>query len=811
MKTRSYLTMAFLMTMIISFVSMQSIASTARVQVIHNSADQAAQFVDVWLGDTLLLDDFEFRTASPFIDAPADKEFTISILGSDSQSPKDPLWSQKYLLQEGETYVLVANGIVSPDGYNPAQPFDIYVSAIGREASSNSSTTDVMIFHGSTDAPLVDVVEIGVGAGTIADDLGYGTFTNYLELPTNNYIFDIMDFKAEVSVQKYEVPLASLNLGGAALVTVASGFLSPGNNSNGADFGLWVALPTGGKMIPLPVYKPTARLQLIHNSPDINAEYVDIWLNDSLLINNFEYRTATPFVDFPAEELVTISITGSESTNPLNPVWSGQYSLELNKTYILVASGIVSVQNYDPVQPFDVYVYDMGREMAMQNGNTDMLVFHGSTDAPTVDIVEGGSDSDFAIDNLSYGEFSGYAELPTNDYIIDITDETRENTVISFSAPLQTLQLENYAIVTVASGFLNPSNNNDGESFGLWVALPSGGDLIPLPVYEPQVSTARVQVIHNSADAAAEVVDVWLDNTLLIDDFEFRTATPFIDAPANTSFTISITERSSQSPENAVWSQSYTLEADQTYVLIASGIVIPDGYNPDTPFNIYVYPMGREQSAEMGNTDVLVFHGSTDAPTVDIVETAVGAGTIIDDLMYGDYAGYLELPTENYRLAIRDESGSVTVAEYEAPLYDLGLDNYSITVVASGFLNPSVNNNGEGFGLWVALPEGGDMVPLPIITNLEETVLEESSIVAYPNPATSVVNISYTLNKESDVSINVYDIMGNMVKNVVPERNFQSNQTVSIATSDLSSGVYFVRVSANNEVITKKINLLNQL
>lgn len=330
-----------------------------------------------------------------------------------------------------------------------------------------------------------------------------------------------------------------------------------------------------------------------------------------------------------------------------------------------------------------------------------------------------------------------------------------------------------------------------------------------MPVYT--APTARVQVIHNSADAAAEVVDVWLDNTLLIDDFEFRTATPFIDAPANTSFTISITERSSQSPENAVWSQSYTLEADQTYVLIASGIVIPDGYNPDTPFNIYVYPMGREQSAEMGNTDVLVFHGSTDAPTVDIVETAVGAGTIIDDLMYGDYAGYLELPTENYRLAIRDESGSVTVAEYEAPLYDLGLDNYSITVVASGFLNPSVNNNGEGFGLWVALPEGGDMVPLPIITNLEETVLEESSIVAYPNPATSVVNISYTLNKESDVSINVYDIMGNMVKNVVPERNFQSNQTVSIATSDLSSGVYFVRVSANNEVITKKINLLNQL
>ena len=43
-------------------------------------------------------------------------------------------------------------------------------------------------------------------------------------------------------------------------------------------------------------------------------------------------------------------------------------------------------------------------------------------------------------------------------------------------------------------------------------------------------SQARVQVIHNSADAADEVVDVWLDDQLLLDNFEFRTASPFIDA-----------------------------------------------------------------------------------------------------------------------------------------------------------------------------------------------------------------------------------------------------------------------------------------
>jgi hypothetical protein len=72
-----------------------------------------------------------------------------------------------------------------------------------------------------------------------------------------------------------------------------------------------------------------------------------------------------------------------------------------------------------------------------------------------------------------------------------------------------------------------------------------------------------------------------------------------------------------------------------------------------------------------GNTDVLVFHGSTDAPTVDIYETAVVDGELIDNLMYGDFFGYAELATNNYVLEVRDETGMNTVAAYEAPLATL--------------------------------------------------------------------------------------------------------------------------------------------
>ena len=63
-----------------------------------------------------------------------------------------------------------------------------------------------------------------------------------------------------------------------------------------------------------------------------------------------------------------------------------------------------------------------------------------------------------------------------------------------------------------------------------WSAMGTG----LLLVSSLAAQTARVQVIHNSADAAAEVVDIYVNGGAVpaIDDFAFRTATPFIDLPA---------------------------------------------------------------------------------------------------------------------------------------------------------------------------------------------------------------------------------------------------------------------------------------
>jgi hypothetical protein len=333
----------------------------------------------------------------------------------------------------------------------------------------------------------------------------------------------------------------------------------------------------------------TARVQVIHNSADAAAAVVDVWLNNTLLLDNFAFRTASPFVDAPAGVEFTIAIQGPDSTSPANPIWSQTYTLAEDETYILVANGIVSATGYSPMPAFDIEVYAMGREQATNAANTDVLVFHGSTDAPTVDVYETGVGAGQIVNNLMYTDFAGYLELGTDDYVLEIRDETGTTTVAAYQAPLETLGLDGAALTVVASGFLNPANNSNGEAFGLWVALPAGGDLVELPLYVP-MQTARVQVIHNSADAAAAVVDVWLNDTLLLDNFAFRTASPFIDAPAGIEFTIAIQGQGSTSSANPIWSQTYTLAEDETYILVANGIVSATGYSPMPAFDIEVTP-----------------------------------------------------------------------------------------------------------------------------------------------------------------------------------------------------------------------------
>ncbi len=537
-----------------------------------------------------------------------------------------------------------------------------------------------------------------------------------------------------------------------------------------------------------------ARVQVIHNSADAVADPVDVYIDGALALNDFAFRTATPFLDLPSDVAIEVGIAPGNSTSSADIIASFTYTLAAGEAYILVANGIVSGSGYDPVQPFDLYASG-AREVAVGTG-TDILVFHGSTDAPTVQVAENAVLAGaILVPPFSYGDFAGYLEVPTADYELEV--QLPDGTpVVAYQAPLATLGLGGAAITVLASGFLDPSMNSGGASFGLWVALATGGDLIPLPLAVAS-STARVQVIHNSADAAAAVVDVYLDDALAIDNFAFRTATPFLDLPAGVDIVVGVAPGNSTGAGDIIADFTYNLVPDETYILVANGIVSASGYDPVQPFDLYASG-GREVASGTG-TDILVFHGSTDAPTVQVAENAVlGGALLVPPFSYGNFAGYLEVPTADYELEVQLPDGTPVVA-YQAPLATLGLEGAAITVLASGFLDPSMNSNGAAFGLWVALADGGPLVPLPLATGINDADDLLNDLRLWPNPAQDQLFINLDARSSAQAVVSIMDMTGR----IVMEKGLglpAGESMYVLETGDLSTGSYMLSVQGNNSL-----------
>lgn len=535
----------------------------------------------------------------------------------------------------------------------------------------------------------------------------------------------------------------------------------------------------------------TARVQVIHNCADAVADEVDVYLNGTLLLDDFAFRTATPFVDITAGSPITVAVAPKNSSSVADSIYSLTTTLTANATYIAVANGIVSNSGYSPAPDFGLDIYTMGREAAGTGSNTDLLVIHGATDAPAVDVRSG---IQTLVDDISYGNFSnGYLELPTADYTIRLTNTTGAQTVQTYSAPLNTLALTGAAGVVVASGFLNPAANSNGPAFGLYVALPAGGPLVALPTTAPE-ALARVQAIHNCADALAATVDVYINGDLAIDNFAFRTASGFIDLPAKTALNIGIAPGNSMSVTDTIYNMVATLDSSETYVIVANGIVSPTGYNPAPAFRLSVFGGARETANASGNTDVLVMHGSTDAPVVDVR----GAGnTLVNDIAFGSFANaYLELPVNNYVLDITDQAGTTKVASYSANLQTLNLGGAAITVIASGFLNPANNSSGPAFGLYAATAGGGNLVALPVFTSVTSINQSTIELEVWPNPTTGIISIKGNFVADKAI-VTISDMAGRTISKM------QYNN--SIDASGLSSGVYLLTIQDDKHIATRVI------
>jgi hypothetical protein len=457
---------------------------SARVQFIHNAADSTADTLNVYINGMMLLDNFAFRTATPFMNVNAGQDMVISFVNKDSADTTGAVFTDTVNFEIDGNYIVVASGHISDTGYTPMQPFMLHTMEMARDTSVSADSVDVLFYHGATDAPAIDIT-VGIGALPLADSLSYGMFSDYKRSDTTNAPLQVMVAGADSMLGIYTLPLRTFALGGSAITVLASGYMDQENNSNGPAFGLFMADPQGGKLVPLPQSPGDneARIQVIHVSNDINADTVDVYVNDIKVVDNLEFASASPFMNVTEGQNVVVSFNSSNSTDTTGAVFRDTVSFTAGNTYILVASGS-STDTISPVtRGIQLNMYEPAQEISGTSAMVDVLIYHGATSAPAINVDLGGEAATLA-GNISYGEFSGYTSIDTNNVNIDVSAAEGDSLIGSYLLPLQELNARGRAFTIVAAGTApgdtTSEDSTNANQLSLWVASSEGGPLMQL-------------------------------------------------------------------------------------------------------------------------------------------------------------------------------------------------------------------------------------------------------------------------------------------------------------------------------------------
>ncbi len=673
-------------------------AQDAQVQLIHNSGDPDARFVDVYIENddgTLVqtLDNVKYRSATDFLAVPQDT-YDVTVADSSSTGPDNSVIKEftGITLNSGTNYTVVANGVASPgdfednpDGNDIAFDLDIATGALP-SGTSGDNTVEIRAAHGATDAPTVDVQD--ANDNLLFDDASYGGITSYIDATAESITLKVTpgDDNDNTAVATFtDVPLG--NFEGNTLTVVASGFLSPGNENTDDDrpvapFTL-LAVDNEGNVVDL----GAAQAQVVHNAGDPDAKRVDIYVDEERVLDDFAYRSASSFVGL-GSGVRDISVAPASSEDTTDAVATFTRAVPANGSLSILANGVLSPgdfqNNPDGIDTaFDLDIATGAREsVSSTDGDVEIRAVHGATDAPTVDVLAGGN---VFVDDASYTDITGYQGAPAQQLTLEVTPGNDNNTVLySFDADLS--EFADTPLTVVASGFntIGDENTDDDRPvapFTLLAVAPDGSVI--------DLGTAQAQIIHNSGDPAARVVDIYVDGERVLDDFSYRSASSFIDLDSGVR-QIAVAPPSSDDTTDAVAQFSEAVPANASLSILANGVITTGNFtaNPDgedIAFDLDIATGARASASTTdGDVEVRAAHGVTDAPTVDVL---AGGNVFVDDASYTDITGYQGAPAQQLTLEVTPGNDNNTILySFDADLS--GFADTPLTVLASGFNTP---------------------------------------------------------------------------------------------------------------------------
>ncbi len=172
------------------------------------------------------------------------------------------------------------------------------------------------------------------------------------------------------------------------------------------------------------------------------------------------------------------------------------------------------------------------------------------------------------------------------------------------------------------------------------------------------------------------------------------------------------------------------------------------------------------------------------------------------DIFVADYGNHrIQRFTKNGTFRSMRKRTHATNGRFYHPTAVIAMDSTRVAVADFVF----------GGGPRVQILYWGDPVPSAIPPG--PTELRNALVQNYPNPFNPATTIAFSLAKNSQVVLAIYDVRGALVRTLIDESRVAGGQRVvwdgkDDSGTDVASGVYFYRLSAGHFQATKKMVLL---
>lgn len=108
----------------------------------------------------------------------------------------------------------------------------------------------------------------------------------------------------------------------------------------------------------------------------------------------------------------------------------------------------------------------------------------------------------------------------------------------------------------------------------------------------------------------------------------------------------------------------------------------------------------------------------------------------------------------------------------------------------------------------IKISKNGNIGQVLVEIKDQDEILKHNEFILhqnYPNPFNPSTTISYKLNSNAYIKLELYNTLGQLVKVLVNKYQSMGNYSIKLDMSNYSSGLYFYRLNCNNHNTTKKL------